>query len=128
MDWAALRDEFPVTKRWAFFDHAAVAPLSVGAARALAAYADDLAQNGGVAVARWVARAEEVRKLAGRLLNADPLDVAFVPNTTVGVGLVAEGFPWQPGDNVVLPAEEYPSNQYPWLNLQSRGVEVRSVP
>jgi selenocysteine lyase/cysteine desulfurase len=128
MDWVALRDEFPVTKRWAFFDHAAVAPLSAGAARAMAAYADDLAQNGGVAVARWVARAEEVRKLAGRLLNADPLDVAFVPNTTVGIGLVAEGFPWQPGDNVVLPAEEYPSNQYPWMNLAHRGVEARRVP
>ena len=25
---------------------------------------------------------------------------------------MAEGFPWQPGDNVVLPANEFPSNQY----------------
>jgi selenocysteine lyase/cysteine desulfurase len=55
-------------------------------------------------------------------------DIAFVPNTTAGIGLIAEGFPWQPGDNVVLAAEEYPSNQYPWLNLRERGVEVRSVP
>jgi selenocysteine lyase/cysteine desulfurase len=128
MDWAALRDEFPVTKRWAFFDHAAVAPLSAGAARAMAAYADDLAANGGAGLARWVTRAEEVRKLAGRLLNADALDVAFVPNTTAGIGFVAEGFPWRPGDNVVLPVEEYPSNQYPWMNLAHRGVEARRVP
>src|SRR5438270_3184022 len=26
INWAALREEFPVTRNWAFFDHAAVAP------------------------------------------------------------------------------------------------------
>jgi selenocysteine lyase/cysteine desulfurase len=55
-------------------------------------------------------------------------DVYFVPNTTHGISVVAEGFPWQPGDNVVLAAEEYPANQYPWMNLAARGVEVRAVP
>jgi selenocysteine lyase/cysteine desulfurase len=79
-------------------------------------------------VPQWLARVEQARRLAGQLLNADPLDVAFVPNTTAGIGLVAEGFPWRPGDNVVLPEEEYPSNQYPWMNLAARGVEVRCVP
>jgi selenocysteine lyase/cysteine desulfurase len=28
---------------------------------------------------------------------------------------------------VVVPAEEYPANQYPWMNLAQRGVEVRRV-
>jgi selenocysteine lyase/cysteine desulfurase len=42
--------------------------------------------------------------------------------------LVAEGFPWQSGDNVVVPADEFPTNQYPWMNLASRGVETRQVP
>ena len=71
-------------------------------------------------------RVEEVRRLAGRLLNADPLDVAFVKNTSEGIGIVAEGFPWRPGDNVVTAAEEYPANLYPWMNLAGRGVEVRA--
>ena len=128
MDWPALRDEFPVTRRWAFLDHAAVAPLSAAAARTLHDYADDYADNGATAVLRWIARIDDARRLAGRLLNADPLDIAFVPSTTAGIGLVAEGFPWRPGDNVVLPEEEYPSNQYPWMNLAHRGVEVRRVP
>ncbi|HJT76771.1 MAG TPA: aminotransferase class V-fold PLP-dependent enzyme, partial [Gemmataceae bacterium] len=56
------------------------------------------------------------------------LDVAFVKNTSEGIGIVAEGFPWQPGDNVVIAEEEYPANVYPWLNLASRAVEVRRVP
>ena len=31
---------------------------------------------------------------------------AMVPNTTTGINLVAEGWPWNPGDNVVLPEGE----------------------
>src|SRR5262249_14117736 len=127
MDWKGLRDEFPVTRRWAFFDHAAVAPISGRAQQALADWAADMAENGHVNEHRWLQRTEEVRRLAGQLLNADPLDIAFVKNTSEGIGIVAEGFPWRPGDNVVTAVEEYPSNIYPWMNLASRRVEVRTV-
>lgn len=127
MDWHRLRDDFPVTRRWAFFDHAAVAPLSGPARQALRDWADDIAENGLVHEPRWLARLAEVRGLAGKLLNCDPLDIAFVKNTSEGIGIVAEGFPWRSGDNVVIAAEEYPANQYPWLNLADRGVTVRSV-
>jgi selenocysteine lyase/cysteine desulfurase len=127
MDWTRLRAEIPVTRRWAFFDHAAVAPLSGRARAALHAWADDQADNGDVHEANWRRRVEEVRRLAGRLINADPLDVAFVKNTSEGIGFVAEGLSWRPGDNVVTAAEEYPSNLYPWMNLAGRGVELRTV-
>lgn len=127
MDWEALRSEFPVTRRWAFMDHAAVAPLTARAQQALADYAADLGENGDINERRWVQRVEEVRGLAGKLLNADPLDIAFVKNTSEGIGIVAEGLPWQPGDNIVTAREEYPANIYPWMNLAGRGVEVRTV-
>jgi cysteine desulfurase / selenocysteine lyase len=129
MNRAAFRSEFPVAARWAFLDHAAVAPLSAPAVAALHEYAASLAENGIAVVAQWLSRLGQVRKLAARLINApSPDDVYFVPNTTHGIGVVAEGYPWQAGDNVVLAAEEYPSNQYPWMNLAHRGVEVRVVP
>ena len=128
MDWAALRNEFPVTRHWAFLDHAAVAPLPAPSVRAFADYATDLARNGATQFPRWFDHAEEVRKLCATLLNAEAAEVAFVKNTGEGVSFVAEGYPFRPGDNVVLAAEEYPSNQYPWMNLKARGVEVRAVP
>lgn len=128
MDWHSLRAGFPVTRKWAFFDHAAVAPLSVRAQQAMIEWAADLTENGDVHDARWVQRVEEVRRQAAQLIGADPLDIAFVKNTSEGIGIVAEGFPWQPGDNMVTAAEEYPANLYPWMNLAGRGVEVRRVP
>ena len=48
MDWSRFRDEFPVTRQWAFLDHAAVAPLSAPARAALRQWADDMADNGVV--------------------------------------------------------------------------------
>jgi cysteine desulfurase/selenocysteine lyase len=128
MNWNDFRNAFPVARRWAFFNHAAVAPLSGPAQQALAEWAGDLTENGDVHEPMWLKRVEAVRQNFGRLLNADPLDVAFVKNTSEGVGIVAEGLPWRAGDNVVTAAEEYPANVYPWLNLQSRGVETRLVP
>ena len=95
MDWKALRDEFPVTRHWAFFDHAAVAPLPAAAARTLAECGEDFAENGVLAVPAWGARIERTRQLAGQMLDADPQDIAFVASTTAGIGLVAEGFPWR---------------------------------
>ncbi len=129
MDWSAFRSQFPVTATWAFLDHAAVAPLPAPSVAALHDYAQSLAANGVAAFREWAARIAHVRQLSAKLINAPHADdVYFVPNTTHGISVVAEGFPWQPGDNVVLAAEEYPANQYPWMNLAHRGVEVRTVP
>jgi len=127
MDWSAFRSEFPVTARWAYFDHAAVAPLSAPARRALVEWADDMTENGDVHDAAWRRRVEDARRRAGQMLRCDPLDLAFVKNTSEGIGIVAEGLPWQPGDNVVTAADEYPANVYPWMNLARRGVETRLV-
>jgi selenocysteine lyase/cysteine desulfurase len=70
---------------------------------------------------------DQLRGLAARMIAAEPQEIALVRNTTEGINLVAEGYPWQPGDNVVLRADEFPSNQYPWMNLADRGVETRRV-
>ncbi len=129
MDWTAFRAHFPVTRRWAFFDHAAVAPISDVAATALEEHGRRLAENGIADIWHWVDRIAHVRRLAARLVNAPAAeDIYFPGNTTQGIAVIAEGFPWKSGENVVLAAEEYPSNQYPWMNLRDRGVEVRTVP
>ncbi len=126
-DWTAFRRQMPVAERYAYFDHAAVAPLSAPARDAMQAWLDDSTEHGDAHWLDWAARLEQTRQSAARLVNADPAEIALLPNTTAGINLVAEGLDWRPGDNVVLPADEFPSNQYPWLNLAARGVEVRRV-
>jgi len=125
--WEAFRQQMPVAQQWAYLDHAAVAPLSGPAHQALCSWADDMVQNGDVDWSDWSARIEQVRWQGAKLLGADVEEVALVRNTTEGISLVAEGFPWRAGDNVVTFAGEFPSNRFPWMNLARRGVEVRTL-
>ena len=127
--WDELRvTEFPVARRWAYLDHAAVAPLPRRSGDALRAWTLEQEENGVVNWPAWEDKLEAIRDRIASLLNADRDEIAFVNSTTQGIGLIAEGFPWRDGDSVVIPAEEYPSNIYPWMNLAGRGVSVRLVP
>jgi len=126
--WQSFRQQMPVSRRWAYFDHAAVAPLPERTRAAVTRWADQAATEGDTVWPSWSKRVERCRALAARLIHAEPAEIALVHSTTEGITLVAEGYPWQPGDNVVTLDNEFPSNQYPWLNLASRGVETRRVP
>ncbi len=118
----------PVTRRWAYMDHASVAPLPSATRRALLDWVEDASANGDAHWPDWHAQVEAARTEAARLLGAEREEIALLQNTAQGIGLVAEGYPWQPGDNMVTLADEFPSNQYPWMNLADRGVETRRVP
>jgi cysteine desulfurase/selenocysteine lyase len=126
----ALREaEFPVIHECAYLNHAGMAPLPRRSAQRLAALAELVSRTGD---RRWLERQAEVdrvRGLAARLLGArEPHEVAFVENTSTALSLIAGGLDWQPGDNVVGAALEFPSNVYPWMQLADFGVEYRQVP
>lgn len=122
------REQFPVSERWRYLNHAAVAPLSRAAAEAGHAFIDEALNDGAVGYDRWEERVEQVRASAARLMGVPATDVAFVKNTTEGLAFIAGGIDWRPGDRVVAPDGDYPSSVYPWLALRDRGVTVDLVP
>ncbi len=126
--WDDFRRQMPVARQWVYFDHAAISPLPTPAAEAIRAWARQAEDSGGTVWLQWKARKESARTLAATLLNAAPEEIALIRSTTEGINLVAEGFPWQEGDNVVAFADEFPANLYPWMNQAHRGVETRHVP
>jgi len=126
-DWAGFRRQMPVTARWAYLDHAAVSPLPEPTRATIANWAEVAATSGDVYWPEWSRQVEGLRDAFALLLNATPEEIALIRNTTEGINFVAEGYPWKEGDNVVLPADEFPSNQYAWIHLARRGVEVRRV-
>jgi selenocysteine lyase/cysteine desulfurase len=125
--WSEFRSQMPVSRRWAYLDHAAVAPLPTSTVAAIQRWLAEASEEGDTVWPRWKQRLTETRHQLAELLNANAAEIALVPNTTAGLALVADGYPWSPGDNVVTLENEFPSNLYPWLNLQSRGVDVRRV-
>ena len=69
-----------------------------------------------------------VRREAAKLLGAEAEDISLVATTSEGLQRVAMGFPWEPGDEVLSPLGEFPSNAWPWKAQARRGVTVREVP
>ena len=123
-----LREQMPVARQWAYFDHAAVAPVTAPAATAMKQWVEQSLAEGDTKWPEWARQLKSVRQSAANLIGATPDEIALVPNTTAGINLVAEGLDWRSGDNVVTLADEYPSNLYPWMHLADRGVETRRVP
>ncbi|MEO8497276.1 MAG: aminotransferase class V-fold PLP-dependent enzyme, partial [Planctomycetota bacterium] len=126
--WQQFRKLMPVTEKWAYFDNAAVAPLSLPARDAVLRWVEDACNEGDTVWPHWAATLEKTRSTAAAMLGSNPSEIALIANTTTGISLIAEGFPWQNGDNVVTLANEFPSNLYPWMNLASRGVTAKLVP
>ena len=124
-DLAAVRADFPITQRCTYVNHAAVGPISRPVQAAMVEQAtlhmDGCMLERGV----WQNRETRARELAAALVNATPERIAMIQNTSHGMSIVTQGIDWRAGDNVVLAACEFPSNYYPWTNLESRGVEAR---
>jgi len=127
-DWELLRFQFPVAKQYVYFNHAAVAPLSLSVRKQIAVCAARFCEKGIVCNSEFLGVADTTRQLAAQLINAERSQIAFVKNTTQGILVVANGIRWEKGDNVVIPEKEFPANVYPWLNLSRKGVETRFVP
>ena len=64
----------------------------------------------------------------GAFIGAGGDEIAFLPNTSAAANAIASGIDWQPGDEVILPDDEFGSNALPWLALRSRGVRVTLLP
>jgi selenocysteine lyase/cysteine desulfurase len=125
VNWARTRSFFPVSEDVAYFDHAGVAPISTRAQEALERYAAEATRHGAFRYAPFFeSEVERVRGRAAELVGAQPDEIAFVKNTTEGLGLVAAGLDWRRGDQVVTCDLEYPSNVYPWWSLSDRGIET----
>lgn len=124
---ALPRAQFPVAEHYTYFDHAGVAPITKAAADAVRWWALHFEQNGRADYDELEHRMHRARQSAATLLGVPTDDVAFVKNTTEGLGFVASGLRWKPGDRVVVPDREFPSTIYPWLSLRDLGVQVDLV-
>lgn len=123
-----LAEEFPLKPDLIYLNHAAVAPWPRRTADAVKNFADQNLHAGATHYTAWLRAEAELRHVCAKLINAaDSGDIAFLKNTSEALSVVAHGFPWKPGDNVVIGAEEFPSNRIPWESLRPDGVEVRSV-
>lgn len=123
-----IRQLFPVTQNYIYLNHAAVAPLPLPVYEAMEQHLRSLREQGLVNWPEWGAAIRRVRGLCAQLINASPREIAFAPNTSAGLAMIANGIDWRAGDNVVSADCEFPANVQPWMRLKREsGVEVRQA-
>lgn len=115
---------FPVARKQIFLGHAGVTALPGYVADAMHRHIASSCENHQEfgEVLRDIQRA---RGICATFIQAEPDEIALLGPTSLGLSLFANGIDWKPGDEILCYLDDYPANVYPWLNLQSRGVEVR---
>ena len=121
------RTQFPVTSNLIYLNHAAVGPLSKAASEAMERHTRNQRDFGALEWREWYSEHTRLRKSAARLIGSAPEEISILKNTSEGLAFVAEGLSWSDGDNVITTDMEFPSNFTPWVHLQRRGVECRTV-
>ncbi len=124
MESSTYRDEFPIMRNYVFLNNAAVSSPPSRVSRALSELFSDYSSLGLMRYPQWMKQVEKTRSLFAQLITAEPSEVCFMGNTSEGLSAVANGLSWTPGDRVLVPVPDFPSNVYPWANLERLGVKI----
>lgn len=119
---------FPIKERYIFLSHCGIAPLYAPALRKQHEIGEEQSRTGALVFRRYDAILDSLRESAAQLLRTKPDNLAFVKNTSEAIGLIANGYRFQKGDQVVSYVHEYPANHYPWKLQEKRGVELVLLP
>ncbi len=113
--------------------HCAEGPTPVAVAEAARRYMDLEVQPWNRQMGRDVvdildnARAQAAALVSSPALAAAADDITLSQSTSSGLTLVARGYPFRAGDEILAPAGEFPSNVWPWKALADHGVSFREV-
>ena len=118
--------EFPVARDSIFMAHAGVCILPRRVVKAMQDYLEMCCMAHQESGEVW-RELNETRVVAGKLIGAKPSEISLLGPTSLGLSLVANGLPWQAGDEIVCYHDDYPANVYPWMDLQRRGVALKFV-
>ena len=108
------RHLFPIKDREIFLSHCAVAAMHGAAAGTEREITRRHSQEGNSFFSQYGAILAEFRQAAGGMLNTSADNIAFITNTAQAMNMIALGYPFESGDQIISYQHEYPSNHYPW--------------
>lgn len=119
------RHLFEVPEQVAYFNTANMSPLLVAVREAGDLGLARRAAPWTVTAADWFGDVERLRGAYAGILGGGSDGVALIPATSYGLAIAARNLTAAPGDQVVVLAEEYPSNYYTWRRFCLRtGAEL----
>ena len=121
-DWVKLRDDFPITKKYAYLANAAIAPIPMPVYNEVSRFYQDVLNHGQTLWEEWEIKMEQTRDMYAKFIGADNREeIAFTHSTSEGMNIIAHMLS---DKGIVISNElEFPSSNLPWLNKDKDNVK-----
>lgn len=128
MALACQRDHFDLPAEVTYLNCAYMGPLSQRVKAVGAEAIGRKARPWKITPADFFTDVEVARTLFAELVGGDAEGVALLPSVSYGIATAALNLPVEPGSEILVLAEQFPSNIYVWRQLAERaGAIVRTV-
>ena len=125
---SSQRDRFEIPDEVAYLNCAYMSPLSRAVREAGEQGVARKSQPWRIHAGDFFEESETARALFAEVVGGDAEGVAIVPAASYGIGVAAANVPVRAGQRIVVLAEQFPSNVYPWRDLAERtGAAVVTV-
>jgi selenocysteine lyase/cysteine desulfurase len=125
MNVAQIRKSFPITEKWNYLNHAVVSPLPTYVRDAIVQFLYNRVTDGGISYTEWFKEVESSRSVMGNLLKTSGNNIAFFNNTSHAMNTISDILPLKKDDEILISDLEFPSNTFPWVKQQSKGIGVK---
>lgn len=115
---------FPAKKNSLFLAHCSISPMQKQAKEAAQGYLEAMAAEGIRGLPPYYSLIPRFHQKCAELFKSDATNISSIHNTAEGMCLIANGYPFQKGDEVISYIHEFPSNHYAWRLQERRGVKL----
>ncbi|MCB1051984.1 MAG: aminotransferase class V-fold PLP-dependent enzyme [Acidobacteria bacterium] len=120
MDKAKIRSEFDIPEHIHYLNCAYMAPLHQTVMEAGFDGVRRKRRPWSVLAQDFFEDSDRTREMFAWLIGARPDCVSLIPSVSYGIATAARNLSLQAGQNIVVLAEQFPSNVYPWRSLANQ--------
>jgi selenocysteine lyase/cysteine desulfurase len=122
------RHLFDLPREVAYFNCAYMSPLLIRSLEAGRAGLALKARPWQITPSDFFATPDAARAAFARIIGCAARDVALVPAASYGIAAAAANLTPEPGQRILLPADQFPSNVYPWRRRAAEtGADIVTV-
>ena len=124
INWAIIRDEFPITRERKYFNVGSLGPSPQVVIDKICNKTELFERMGS----DGHSKKHVTRNKYARFFNVQPEEITFTRNATEGMNIAARSLPLKAGDEILLTNHEHIGGGAPWLALRKDiGITIRLI-
>tara|TARA_R110002096_G_scaffold309403_4_gene504026 strand:- start:57653 stop:58786 length:1134 start_codon:yes stop_codon:yes gene_type:complete len=122
------KELFDIPDGITYLNAAYMGPITKEAADIGRAAVDRKLKPWSIAISDFFDLPGEIYDLSAKLIDAEASDMAIVPSVSYGTAIAAKNIKVTAGQKIVVMADQFPSNVYPWRELaEEKGAVIETV-